>query len=220
MIKILVLVTVFFVSFAANASGETFCPSSLTCDYETGVCDTPSGWVLETGAAVEDFSGQNTIGLSKIEGYKTADKQPTYDLRCYYSYGESSVISIYTYVRALAGTNWIFSGFGKNKAECSDVTDPTTCAGSNQLNGTIEHKAHLQQMYEAASLTEVSSCNNACKLMRVKVRGNLSYSSCLPKPESPSGWGWVREGNQQAALPLCECHPVSRPQNHYFVYCS
>lgn len=220
MTKIFILVTAFFISFVVNASGEIVCPSNLTCDYETGVCDTPSGWVLDIGGAVEDFSGQNTIGLSKIMGYKTADKQPTYDLRCHYSYGEASSVSIYTYVKALAGTNWIFSGFGKNKAECSDVADPTTCAGSNQLNGTIEHKARLQQMYKDASLTEASSCNNACKQMRVKVRGNSSSSYCLPKPESPSGWGWVMEGNPQAALPLCECHPYSSPGNRYYVYCS
>jgi len=123
-------------------------------------------------------------------------------------------------VKALTGSNWVFSGFGKNKAECSDVIDPTTCAGANQLNGTIAHKNHLQQIYAAASLTEASSCGNACKQMRVKVRGNSSTSYCLPKAESPSGWGWVTEGNPQAALPLCVCHPVSQPHNHYFVYCS
>ena len=107
------------------------------------MCDKPSGWVLDSGSAVEDFAGQNPVSLSKIVGYKTADKEPTYDLRCHYSYGEHSIISIYTYVKALTGSNWVFSGFGKNKAECSDVTDSTSCSGANQLTNTVEHKKHL-----------------------------------------------------------------------------
>ena len=220
MIKILVLVTALFISFAVNASGETVCQSSLTCDYDSGICDTPSGWVLDIGGAVEDFSSQNTIGLSKIMGYKTADKQPTYDLRCYYSYGEHSVISVYTYVKGLTGANWKFSGFGKNKAECSDVTDPTTCAATSQLNGTIDHKVHLQQLYKDTSLTEASPCNNTCKFMTNKIRGNSSHYYCLPTSESPSGWGWMPEGNPQEALPLCQCKPSSNPAGHAYRYCS
>lgn len=220
MIKIVVFIVTFIISCATNASSEAVCPSSLTCDYDSGICDTPLGWVLDSGGAVEDFSNENTIGLSKIVGYKTADKEPTYDLRCHYSYGEHSVISIYTYVKALTGSNWVFSGFGKNKAECLDVTDPTSCSGANQFKGTIDHKAHLQKIYVAASLTEASSFGNACKQMMVKVSGNSSTFYCLPNTESPSGWGWVTDGNPQAALPLCVCHSVSQPHNHYFVYCS
>jgi len=203
MTKILVLVAAFFISFAVNASGETVCPSSLTCDYETGVCDRPSGWVLDTGAAVEDFSGQTTMELSKVVGYKESLSDPyPYSIRCGYSYGEHSVVSIYTYVKSLTGVNWVFSGFGKNKAECLDVTDPTTCAGNEQANSVSEHKTQLRQ--EVGALAE-SSCKNACKRMHIRYSQSTQYFYCLPKSESPSGWGWMTEGNPNAALPLCEC---------------
>ncbi|HCR5157453.1 TPA: hypothetical protein OO042_003146, partial [Legionella pneumophila] len=201
-------------------ASEAVCPSSLSCDYYSGICETPSGWVLDTGGAVEDFSNQNIIELSKIASYKTVDKESTYDLRCQYSYGDHSVISIYTYVKSLTGSNWVFPGLEKNKAECSKVTDPTTCSGASQLNDTIAHKMDLQKIYIAASLTEGSSCGSACKQRRIRARGNSSTSYCLPKQDSPSGWGWVSDGNPQAALPLCECHPYSDPKNRYYVYCS
>lgn len=223
MIKILFLVITFFISFVVNASGETVCPSSLTCDYETGLCDMPSGWALDTGRAVEDFSNQKTIGLSKIVGYKTADKQQTYDLRCHYTYGEHSIISVYTYVKALTGSNWVFSGFGKNIAECSDVTDPTTCAGANQLNGTPDHKVHLQQIYKAASLTEASSSIGYYKYKDYRTNSSWSSYSCLPQSQSPSGWDWVvSEQHDPSALPLCECTPGCRGQGRTKVctFCS
>ncbi len=215
MTKIFVLVTAFFISFVVNASGETVCPSTLSCDYESGVCDKPLGWVLDSGGAVEDFLGQNPVGLSKIVGYKTADKEPTYDLRCYYSYGQHSVMSIYTYVNALTGSNWVFSGFGKNKAECLDVTDPNSCSGANQLTNTVEHKKHLQQIYKAASLTEASSSNGYYKYKSISIRGNHTSYSCLPNSESPSGWGWLTEGNRAEALPLCSCTPGCSARNPY-----
>ncbi|KTD07189.1 hypothetical protein SAMN02746073_2800 [Legionella jamestowniensis DSM 19215] len=218
MIKIIILIFAFFYNFTLHASDNVTCPSNLTCDNDTHTCDMPSGWVLDTRSAFEDFSYQNTI-LAKVISYKTADKQPTIDLRCYYSYGEYSVISIYTYVKALTGVNWEFSSSGK-KAECSDLTDSSTCAGINQLNNTIAHKTHLQEMYDAIALTESSSCNNACKKMTIKVRGNSAHFYCLHKQDAPSGWGWVEDGNSQQALPLCECHPVSRPEKRYYVYCA
>jgi hypothetical protein len=203
MTKIFVLIAAFFMSFVVNASGETVCPSNLTCDYEAGVCDTPSRWLLDTGGAFEVFSGQNTMELSKIVGYKENLTDPyPYSIRCYYSYGEHSIVSIYTYVKSLIGVNWVFSGFGKNKAECSDVTDPTTCSGSNQFNGSIELKAPLQQ--QTGYLTE-SSCKNACKQMHIRYSQATQYFYCLPKKDAPSGWGWMTEGNPNAALPLCEC---------------
>jgi hypothetical protein len=208
MTKIFVLITVFFISFGVNASGETVCPSNLSCDYESGVCDTPSGWVLDTGGAFESFSGQNTMGLSKIIGYKESLTDPfPYSIRCYYSYGEHSIVSIYTYVKSLIGANWVFSGFGKNKADCSDVTDPTTCAGSSRFNGEIDPKVHLQQIYRSYSAESLtgSSCNNACKRMHIRYSQGTQYFYCLPKPDAPSGWGWTTEGNPNAALPLCEC---------------
>jgi len=126
MLKIFVLVGAFFMSFVVNASGEAICPSTITCDYDSGVCDVmPPEWYLINGSAIEDFSNQTTIGLSKIEGYKAIG----YNLVCFYEYGDHSYISVYTYAPELTGNNWVFSGFGKFKAECSDITDPTTCAG-------------------------------------------------------------------------------------------
>lgn len=207
MIKIFVLVSAFFISFVVSASGETVCPSTLSCDYESGVCDKPLGWVLDTGGAVEDFLGKNPVGLSKIMGYKEGSSNDPYpySIRCYYLYGDHSVISIYTYVKELIGANWVFSGFGKNKADCSDVSDPTTCAGSSRFNGIIDPKVHSQQIrYESESLTG-SSCKNACKRMNIRYSQDTQHFYCLPKKESPSGWGWMTEGNPNAALPLCEC---------------
>jgi hypothetical protein len=212
MTKIFVLVAAFFISLVVNASGEiagTVCPSNLSCDYESGVCDKPLGWVLDSGGAVEDFLGQNPVGLSKIMGYKEGSSNDPYpySIRCYYSYGDHSVISIYTYVKTLIGDNWVFSGFGKNKAECSDIADPTTCAGSSRYNGAIAPKVHLQQISGAGSLTD-SSCKNACKRMHIRYLQGTQYFYCLPKSEAPSGWGWMTEGNPNAALPLCECSHV------------
>lgn len=137
MMKIFVFATAFFISFAVNASGEAVCQSSITCDYDSGVCDTPSAWTIEPDQAGEDFPNQTTIGLSKIEGHKTFDKKSTYSpvlLICRYAYGEHSEIAIYTRVNALTGSNWVFSGFGKYKAECSDITDPSECRGIDQVD--------------------------------------------------------------------------------------
>lgn len=191
MTKIFILVAAFFISFGVNASGETVCPSTLNCDYESGVCDKPLGWVLDAGGAVEDFGGQNPVGLSKIMGYKEGSSNDPYpySIRCYYLYGNHSVISIYTYVKELIGANWVFSGFGKNKADCSDVTDQASCSGANQLANTVEHKKHSQQMSKAASLTEASSGNGYYRYMSISIRGNHTSYSCLSNPESPSGDG-------------------------------
>jgi hypothetical protein len=215
MIRIFVLVAAFFISLVANATGETACPSALSCDYESGVCDKPLGWVLDAGGTDEDFLGQNPVGLSKIMGYKEGspnDPYP-YSIRCYYLYGNHSVISIYTYVKELIGANWVFSGFGKNKADCSDVTDPASCSGTNQLTNAVEHKKYLQQTYKIASLTEASSGNGYYKYMSVSIRGNHTSYSCLPSPESPSGWEWISEGDRAAALPLCACTPGCSARN-------
>ena len=133
MLKIFVLVGAFFMSFVVNASGEAICPSTITCDYDSGVCDVmPPEWYLINGSAIEDFSNQTTIGLSKIMGisYKESGSM----IECIYSYGQNSSIHIYTPAKELIGNNWVFSGFGKTKAECSDVTDPTTCYGIRYPN--------------------------------------------------------------------------------------
>ena len=207
--KIIVLFAAFFISFVVNASGEIVCPSTLSCDYEPGVCDKPSGWVLDASGAIEDFGSQNPVGLSKILSFKEgapSDPYP-YSLRCFYAYGDHSVISIYTYVKELTGGNWVFSGFGKNKAECSDVTDPASCSGIKQLANTVEHEKHLQRMFKV----EASSNSGYYKYKSVSIRGNRTSYSCLSSSESPSGWGWIQDGNRAAALPLCECKPFCNP---------
>jgi hypothetical protein len=201
MTKIFVLVTAFFISFVVNAS--VICPSNLTCDYDSGICDTPSGWSPDTGGASEIFSGSKTFDLSRIWAFKQGSPpNDVYQFECVYNYGESSSVSIYTYVKALTGDSWTFSGFGKSRGECSDITDPTTCAGSNQFNGAIEHKTSFRK--EVVSLAE-SSCKNACKQMHIRYSQATQYFYCLPSKDSPSGWGWSTEGNPNAALPLCEC---------------
>lgn len=108
------------------------CQPSITCDYDSGVCDTPSGWAIELSNVSEDFPNQTVIGLSKIEGYKTLDKDMYYTLVCRYNYGKYSNISVLTFVKALTGSSWIFSGFGKYKAECSAITNPSECRGTDQ----------------------------------------------------------------------------------------
>lgn len=200
MTKIFVLVTAFFMSFVINAS--VICPSNLTCDYDSGICDTPSGWSPDTGGASEIFSGSKTLDLSIIWAFKQGSPpNDVYQFECVYNYGESSSVSIYTYVKVLTGDNWIFSGFGKSRGECSNITDPTTCAGGNQFN---DAKVTFQKVHETKPLTE-SSCKNAYKRMHIRYSQDTQYFYCLPKPESPSGWGWMTEGNPNAALPLCEC---------------
>jgi hypothetical protein len=105
------------------------CPASLTCNYDTGKCDMPTGqWVLDAGSAMEPFSGPLTMNISKIWAYKQGDE---YQFECTYQYGNNSQISIYTYVKSLIGENWVYSGFGQQQANCSQPTAPNTCAGQN-----------------------------------------------------------------------------------------
>lgn len=132
--KIFIVLSVFFASFALNASVENVCPPIITCDYQSGVCDMPNNnpfpWFLDASGAAEDFFGKDSISLSKIRGSKNLnDSYGSNGLMCDYSYGNNSVITISTLVNVLIGDNWVFSGFGKSKAECSDVSDPTKCAG-------------------------------------------------------------------------------------------
>ena len=135
MIKIFVLVTAFFISAAVNASDETVCPSTITCNYDSGTCNTPSGWYLADGLAQEMFSGTQTFAISAISAYMVGSSPPNehYGLECWYKYGEGSSFLFYTTVKSLIGANWVFSGFGNKKANCSYVSDPTTCAGGEQF---------------------------------------------------------------------------------------
>jgi hypothetical protein len=206
MTKIFVLVFAFFISFSVNATGEVVCPSNITCDYEAGVCGQPSGWSV--GVYGEEVLGKNPIGLSKIAGYKNGDYSV---ILCQYAYSDYSGVIVSTTVNELTGSNWVFSGFGKKTASCSGITDPVECSGSNQLANTVEHEKHLQQMFKETSLAKASSNKGYYKYKSISIRGNHTYYSCLPSAESPSGWGWIQDGNRAAALPLCECNPFCNP---------
>lgn len=134
--KIIITFALFVSLLASSAvfalqSTPIVCPESITCDYDTGICNTPAGWTLDTGRAEESFSDSQTMNLSKIWAYKTADKIQSYQFECEYGYGNYSAISTYTYVKDLEGPNWIFSGFGKQKADCSNPLNPSTCRGEN-----------------------------------------------------------------------------------------
>jgi hypothetical protein len=127
----------FLLSAVANASDlKAICPSAITCDYDSGVCNMPSGWdLVANNGSTDVFSGEIVIGLSQISAYKTgfAPNEISYQMACSYKYSEHFFIYFTRTVQALTGNNWIFSGFGKSEAKCSDITDPTTCAGGNQF---------------------------------------------------------------------------------------
>jgi hypothetical protein len=120
-------------AFAAPTPNPIVCPTSLACNYDTGLCEMPAGqWSFDTGGAQEPFSGSQTMNVSKIWAYKQGSPpNQEYQLECTYQYGNHSYISIYTYVKNLVGDNWTFSGMGKQRGDCSTVTTPDTCAGQN-----------------------------------------------------------------------------------------
>ena len=127
----------FFLSVVANASTDlkAICPSNITCDYDSGICNMPSGWdLVANNGSTDVFSGEIVIGLSQISAYKTgfAPNKISYQMACSYKYSEHFFIYFTRTVQTLTGNNWIFSGFGKSEAKCSDITDPTKCLGENQ----------------------------------------------------------------------------------------
>ncbi|MBA2711428.1 MAG: hypothetical protein H0U57_12660 [Tatlockia sp.] len=140
--KFIISITPFIICFSITAYSGVVCQSKLTCNYNSGLCNTASGWMIDSSAAVENFSGKKSFNLTEIMGYKedSHDDHHPFILRCYYSYGYHSVISIYTYVEALTGANWKFSGFGKNKAECSDFKKVNACSGVNQFKKWTRHE--------------------------------------------------------------------------------
>lgn len=136
MTRIFVLIAAFFISFVVNASGEAVCPSTITCNYDSGICDMPPGWVLVANNGSTDvFSGEMIIGLSSIDAYKIRFEQNgiSYEMACSYKYSEHFFIYFIRTVKALTGSNWVFSGFGKREAKCSDITDPNKCVGESQI---------------------------------------------------------------------------------------
>lgn len=115
-----------FFSLIANAE-EISCPHSITCNYESGVCSyESSGWSLQGWQALETFSDDLVIQLSKVTAAKLYGE---YVLRCHYPYGKNSTIDLLPQNKRvkLIGSKWQFSGFGKQNAECSDITSSEEC---------------------------------------------------------------------------------------------
>ena len=134
MIKILILGAAFFLSSVVNATGENVCPLTLSCDYDSGVCDHPLGWILVGSMAVENFIDQNPINLKliiadRIDSSFSVKLDAPFSIMCFYNYGEYSAIAIYKPIKEIIGANWVLYGLGKNRAYCSDVSDPSSCAG-------------------------------------------------------------------------------------------
>lgn len=119
-------VGMFFVvkSFAA----QTVCPETITCDWDTGICNQPSG--LHVGAlhAKEPFVNE-TFVISKIKARRYWLNSPSWVLDCIYSYGKSSYIVLIAGDVKLEGIGWSVYGFGKSKARCTDLNNLSECAG-------------------------------------------------------------------------------------------
>lgn len=125
-------------SQAPNALSQTIvtCPTSITCNYDAGTCQYPSGWYLEYGGASSRFEGNLTIKLISPTGYVTPPiAGNSHGLRCYYYYDiySNANFSLFTNVDELVGSGWTKTGFGNKEFKC--VTDPrnpdvTACAGS------------------------------------------------------------------------------------------
>jgi hypothetical protein len=118
----------------ANASTIMVCPTNINCSYDEGTCDQPDGWYINFFAG-GPFTGTQNLTLSNIFGAKASaanidpyDKIEKTKIECLYLPGG---IKLVAYVQKLAGENWSFSGFGKYSGVCSDMADPTACAGEN-----------------------------------------------------------------------------------------
>ena len=121
---------------AASAPDDSIisCPTSITCYYDSGVCDfiSPEMNITYSGPY---FSGQRVfdlLGMGVINEVFTINSRYPYLLGCLYLANDrdnGSGISLYSYASELTGSNWVFSGFGKKEATCSDVTNPTECSG-------------------------------------------------------------------------------------------
>jgi hypothetical protein len=125
---ILISACSFFLSNTVLAATSPIaCPTNITCNYETGSCDTADIWMTNGFNAAEPFEGSKTINLSAISAFKITD---SYALVCVYAYSPESEIDISTLGSELVGANWVY-GFGKKQANCSTVADPSQCATQN-----------------------------------------------------------------------------------------
>lgn len=128
----IILIVSLLLSFVVNAS--LICPSTLTCNYDEGTCDKADGWHI-LGETMR-VSFPNFFELSTIYAVKMSfpdDAYGKYKFICAYAtpynreYNQSLVL--YAFTNKLTGDNWMYSGFGKFGATCSDISDPTRCAG-------------------------------------------------------------------------------------------
>ncbi|OGV48504.1 MAG: hypothetical protein A3F46_03700 [Legionellales bacterium RIFCSPHIGHO2_12_FULL_42_9] len=136
---LLLSITKLALAYDSTETAQIVCPSSITCDYDKGECDQPNGWFfLNYWEALEPLTviSEQSIKLSEIHGQLAslssiypAERIKKTSLSCRYRYGKFSAITLITHVKKLVGTNWVFSGFGKQMATCPDISDPTKCAG-------------------------------------------------------------------------------------------
>lgn len=127
------LVTALFSSTAIAATAMV-CPTNITCNYEEGTCDQPDGWNINFFAS-SPFTGTQNMALSDIFGVKASaanidpyDKIKKTKIECYYI---PSGIKVVAYVKKLVGKNWSFDGFGKFRGTCTNISDPSQCAGKS-----------------------------------------------------------------------------------------
>lgn len=123
-ISILLSLLIFSNSYAA----PKYCPTSLSCNYDTGECKGAGGWMLYV-ANDKPFTGWKDFALTKI--YASKRTNGSYHFECdYLQDNDSAGFELYdNNIYQLIGQNWTYSGFGKQKADCTTITDPTTCGG-------------------------------------------------------------------------------------------
>lgn len=121
------MVSLFVLNSISHAENIT-CPESITCEYEKGVCNAPNVWNVSGQMAFESFSDSFSIVLSGIGAFYS-NENDHYSIICSYKYGNkpSSIVLVRSGT-ILTGTNWIFSGFGKKYAQCTDITEPVNCS--------------------------------------------------------------------------------------------
>lgn len=129
--RFILILGLFFCSVTFASQNPLTCLASISCNYDTGECTMPEGhWILDSSGAQEPLSSSKPIAISQIRAYKTGDASG-YQFSCVYPYGNYSTISTYTYAKTLIGENWVYSGFGKQRADCSQPKIPSSCAGQN-----------------------------------------------------------------------------------------
>jgi hypothetical protein len=139
---ILVASSFFLLSAVANATdSKAICPSTITCDYDKGTCDQPDEWLISNGSNQKPFIGSQYFELFDMRAIRIdfpKELSGKYRINCFYALDPkrpSGLIGITTLANKLVGENWVISNsFDKSVAVCSDVADPSTCAGMRTNN--------------------------------------------------------------------------------------